>query len=100
MNLPTDMPTDISTNEINQATETWDHLKQAIASSSGFDRWQRTRNVTKNVVANELTGSKNESKTGSDQPDSLLDQKSDRQDQQLDVQVTDYLRETLETLAY
>jgi len=96
MNLPTDMPTDISTNEINQATETWDHLKQAIASSSGFDRWQRTRNVTKNVVANELTGSK----TGSDQSDSLLDQKSDRQDQQLDVQVTDYLRETLETLAY
>ncbi len=92
MNVPTDMPTDISTNEINQATETWEHLKQAIASSSGFDRWQRTRNVSKNVVVNELTES--------NQPDSLLDQKSEQQDRQLDVQVTDYLRETLETLAY
>lgn len=53
-------------------TKTWQHLKQVIASSSGFDRWQRSRNL-----ANDLKG-----------------------DEPLNDLVLRYLRETLETLAY
>ena len=49
----------------------WDSLKQAIADSSGFQRWQL------------------ESRVG----DRL-------QDLNLDLRVRKYLRETLETLAY
>lgn len=49
----------------------WDNLKQAIAASSGFQRWQLERNA-----------------------DSQLRNFS------LDQQVQRYLRETLETLAY
>ena len=57
----------------------WSHLKQAIASSSGFDKWQRSRDL----------GVKNESKDILVSPESVLD----------DL-VRSYLRETLETLAY
>jgi hypothetical protein len=49
----------------------WDHLKQAIAASSGFQRWRADRSVTDS------------------QTDSTLEQLVNR-----------YLRETLETLAY
>ncbi len=49
----------------------WDNLKQAIASSSGFQRWQ-----TENL------------------PDAVIPAEG------LDPQVRRYLRETLETLAY
>jgi hypothetical protein len=48
----------------------WHHLKQAIATSSGFQRWRVDRSVA-------------------DAPDSTLEQLVSR-----------YLRETLETLAY
>ncbi|MGH2416257.1 MAG: hypothetical protein ACRDEA_21715 [Microcystaceae cyanobacterium] len=51
--------------------ETWENLKQAIAASSGFNRWQQER--TPEV----------QSHSGS-----------------LDERVSCYLRETLETLAY
>ncbi len=54
----------------------WSHLKQAIASSSGFDKWQRSRDI-------------------SDSKDILVSQES-----VLDDLVRTYLRETLETLAY
>lgn len=57
----------------------WSHLKQAIASSSGFDKWQRSRDI----------GVKNDSKDILVSPESVLD----------DL-VRSYLRETLETLAY
>lgn len=53
----------------------WHSLKGAIASSSGFQRWQLEKSLTA-VVPATLEGS-------------LLDQ-----------QVRLYLRETLETLAY
>ncbi len=53
----------------------WSHLKQAIATSSGFDKWQRSRN--------------------GDPKDVLVLQES-----VLDDLVRSYLRETLETLAY
>lgn len=49
----------------------WENLKQAIAASSGFQRWQLERNA-----------------------DSKLDRLN------LDNRVRHYLRETLETLAY
>ena len=49
----------------------WDNLKQAIASSSGFRRWRQEQNI----------------ETQSNQTS-------------LDTQVSCYLRETLETLAY
>ena len=50
----------------------WDSLKQAIALTSGFQRWQLERKVNSN----------------------------DRHNIPLDRQVSLYLRETLETLAY
>lgn len=53
---------------------TWDNLKRAIASSSGFQRWRAER----------LNGE-------SSSTTSL---------EQLDQLVSRYLRETLETLAY
>ncbi|WAL61412.1 hypothetical protein [Thermocoleostomius sinensis] len=49
----------------------WNHLKQAIAASSGFQRWRADRSITDSDA------------------DSTLDQLVNR-----------YLRETLETLAY
>jgi hypothetical protein len=54
-----------------QDSQIWDSLKQAIASSSGFQRWQ-----IEHPVENQL------------------------QDYNLDMRVRRYLRETLETLAY
>lgn len=51
---------------------TWDSLKRAIASSSGFQRW-RTEQVTANAEVQSLS---------------------------LEQLVSGYLRETLETLAY
>jgi hypothetical protein len=53
----------------------WSHLKQAIATSSGFDKWQRSRH--------------------GDPKDVLVYQEG-----VLDDLVRSYLRETLETLAY
>ena len=50
----------------------WDSLKQAIALTSGFQKWQLGRDVDGN----------------------------DQQNMSLDKRVSLYLRETLETLAY
>ncbi|NEP04692.1 MAG: hypothetical protein F6K18_13460 [Okeania sp. SIO2C2] len=50
----------------------WDSLKQAIAVSSGFQRWQLERKINE----------------------------GQQQNISLDRQVSIYLRETLETLAY
>lgn len=55
-----------------QDTKTWQHLKQVIASSSEFERWQRSRNLE-----NDPKG-----------------------DVPLNDLILRYLRETLETLAY
>ncbi|MGC9502209.1 hypothetical protein [Baaleninema sp.] len=52
-------------------TRVWENLKTAIAASSGFQRWKLERQERRSI---------------------------DRQN--LDSQVCDYLRETLETLAY
>jgi hypothetical protein len=68
--------------------QVWSNLKQAIATSSGFDKWQHSRDV-----------------------DPTLDSKVDNlteeslslpivQEVGLDDLVRSYLRETLETLAY
>jgi hypothetical protein len=57
-------------------TETWNNLKQVITSSTGFERWKRSRLVE--TYNNE--------------------QKHDQK--LIDELVTSYLRETLETLAY
>ncbi|HEY9904826.1 MAG TPA: hypothetical protein V6D43_20715 [Candidatus Sericytochromatia bacterium] len=54
-----------------QDSQIWDSLKQAIATSSGFQRWQ-----LEHQVGDQL------------------------QDYGLDSRVRRYLRETLETLAY
>ncbi|MEE3715680.1 hypothetical protein V2H45_02850 [Tumidithrix elongata RA019] len=54
---------------------TWQNLKQVIASSSGFDKWQRSRETS--VESAERSN-----------------------DTYLDELVASYLRETLETLAY
>ncbi len=53
----------------------WSHLKEVITTSSGFDKWQKTR--------------QGDSKDLLTSPDCTLD----------DL-VRSYLRETLETLAY
>jgi hypothetical protein len=58
-----------------QDQQVWQQLKQVIASSSGFKRWQNTRKMDDIDVSN-----------------------SDRNIQ--DDMVRRYLRETLETLAY
>ncbi len=59
--------------EVAKDSKVWSDLKQAIATSSGFDKWQRSRNGDiKDVV----------------------------QESVLDDLVRSYLRETLETLAY
>lgn len=56
--------------QFSQDSQIWDSLKQAIASSSGFQRWQMEHPV------------------------------GAPQDYNLDNRVRRYLRETLETLAY
>lgn len=60
-----------STSRPSQDSEIWDHLKQVIANSSGFGRWQQ-----EHPVGDQL------------------------QEYSLDHRVSRYLRETLETLAY
>ncbi|MCA6503279.1 MAG: hypothetical protein ACK5VA_19765 [Pseudanabaena sp.] len=70
---------DLPLHEAAKDPKVWSHLKQAIATSSGFDKWQRSRNGDpkgdpKDVVA--------------------------VQESVLDDLVRSYLRETLETLAY
>ncbi|PSB22694.1 hypothetical protein C7B61_15445 [filamentous cyanobacterium CCP1] len=57
---------------------TWDNLKRAIASSSGFQRWQAEQTETKTQPL----------------------EKSLDAGASLDHLVSRYLRETLETLAY
>ncbi len=57
----------------------WNHLKQAIATSSGFDKWQRSRHADVKTETKDVLVS----------PENALD----------DL-VRSYLRETLETLAY
>ena len=64
-----------SLNEATKDPKVWSHLKQAIATSSGFDKWQRSRHGDPNDI--------------------LVLQES-----VLDDLVRSYLRETLETLAY
>ena len=59
-----------SQNGREQDQEIWLSLRQAIAKSSGFQRWQQERNVSIKINGD------------------------------LDVQVRRYLTETLETLAY
>lgn len=59
----------------------WANLKGAIASSSGFQRWQLEKSLATPLPVVHEQGS--------------LDQLD-----QLDQQVRSYLRETLETLAY
>ncbi|MDP8965168.1 MAG: hypothetical protein M3O33_14555 [Cyanobacteriota bacterium] len=54
-----------------QDSQIWDNLKQAIATSSGFQRWQLEHQVGEQL-----------------------------QEYNLDIRVRRYLRETLETLAY
>lgn len=56
-----------------QQPQTWDHLKVAIAATSGFRRWQLERSSTNTQIEDRTS---------------------------LDHQVKLYLRETLETLAY
>ena len=66
------MPNSTTTrNEASPDHAIWDSLKQAIARSSGFQRWFADHNDT--LKLNELT---------------------------VDKQVSTYLKETLETLAY
>jgi hypothetical protein len=61
-----------SARQFSEEPQIWDNLKQAIAASSGFQRWQLERLLV-------------------DDPCHKLS---------LDHQVRRYLRETLETLAY
>lgn len=58
--------------QFSEDSQIWSSLKQAIATSSGFQRWQKEHPTT----------------SGDPLP------------QNLDTQVRRYLRETLETLAY
>ncbi|MBD1833869.1 hypothetical protein H6F74_01795 [Trichocoleus sp. FACHB-90] len=58
--------------EFSGNTQIWESLKQAIASSSGFQRWELERPMDKEQL----------------------------QDVGIDYRVRRYLRETLETLAY
>jgi hypothetical protein len=57
--------------QFSQDSQIWDSLKQAIAASSGFQRWQMEAPGGDNIQAHSL-----------------------------DSRVRRYLRETLETLAY
>ncbi len=59
----------------------WANLKYAIASSSGFQRWQLEKSLSTPITV-------------------IQEQDSLNQIDLLDQQVRSYLRETLETLAY
>lgn len=63
--------TNITTSPSNKDSHIWSSLKDAIAASSGFQRWQLEQVV-----------------------------EEQRQEFSLDYRVRRYLRETLETLAY
>lgn len=76
---------DLPLHEAAKDPKVWNHLKQAIATSSGFDKWQRSRH-----------GDIRQGDTkGGDPRDVLVSQEG-----VLDDLVRSYLRETLETLAY
>ena len=64
-------PTSMNPSTLSSSEQLWEHLQQAIASSSGFQQWQEEQL--------------------SKEKESLKD---------LESQVCSYLRETLETLAY
>jgi hypothetical protein len=72
-------------------SQVWSNLKEVIATSSGFDKWQHSREVD----------SKPGSKT-SDHSDLRLESCGllPVQESKIDDLVRSYLRETLETLAY
>ena len=63
--------TQTATTQWSEDSQIWQNLKQAIAASSGFQRWQLEQQTQENG-----------------------------QSRTLDQQVQRYLRETLETLAY
>jgi hypothetical protein len=65
--------------EVAKDPKVWSDLKQAIATSSGFDKWQRSRHGD---------------------PKDLLTKDKQTQESVLEDLVRSYLRETLETLAY
>lgn len=65
------MTTSTEFSQFSQDSQIWNSLKQAIAASSGFQRWQMEHPVGEQL-----------------------------QDYSLDNRVRRYLRETLETLAY
>ena len=69
----------LTPHEVAKDPKVWGHLKQAIATSSGFDKWQRSRNVDSKGDSKDILG---------------------LQESVLDDLVRSYLRETLETLAY
>ncbi len=60
---------------------TWQNLKSAISQTSGFKRWQRSLHLVDNI-------------TNQDDPEQA------NQEQVTTEDVSRYLRETLETLAY
>lgn len=59
------------TADLPEDSQIWQSLKQAIATSSGFQRWQQEKELKESILSLSL-----------------------------DRQVQTYLRETLETLAY
>ena len=65
--------------EVAKDPKVWSDLKQAIATSSGFDKWQRSRHGD---------------------PKEILTKDTQTQESVLEDLVRSYLRETLETLAY
>ncbi|PZU97331.1 MAG: hypothetical protein DCE90_07180 [Pseudanabaena sp.] len=69
----------IPLHEAEKNPQVWSNLKQVIATSSGFDKWQRSR---------------------SGEPVSDPQTSVTSQENVLDDLVRSYLRETLETLAY
>ncbi|PSF36674.1 hypothetical protein C7H19_13445 [Aphanothece hegewaldii CCALA 016] len=67
----------------------WENLKQAIAASSGFKRWQEEQEVIGTLPCKDSACD--------DRPVAVNEQiKEDN----LDERVNSYLRETLEALAY
>ncbi|GAB4472763.1 MAG: hypothetical protein OHK0037_32840 [Elainellaceae cyanobacterium] len=74
-----------SSNSLPNDETIWESLKQAIASSSGFQRWQIERSGESAAIAEPAAGD-----PGAGELSTLP----------LDQRVRRYLRETLETLAY
>ncbi|OIP77689.1 MAG: hypothetical protein AUK48_03455 [Oscillatoriales cyanobacterium CG2_30_44_21] len=69
----------IPLHEAEKNPQVWGNLKQLIATSSGFDKWQRSR-ITEPICDSQIV--------------------TTPQENVLDDLVRSYLRETLETLAY